>query len=63
MYHIIHLLAVHLKDGCPIPMVDIISSAHCYPEVRAWSAFYANRMQTFVHLMGVNTSYVDLGMD
>ena len=32
-------------------------------EARAWSAFYVNRMQTFVHLMGVNTSYVDLGMD
>jgi len=45
------------------PSVDIISSTHCYPEARAWSTFYANRMQAFVHLMGVNTSYVDLGIN
>jgi len=63
MYYIIHFLQVHLKDDCPIPMVDIISSIHCYLEDRAWSAFYAKRLQTFVHLMGVNTSYMDLGID
>jgi len=63
MYYIIHFLQVHLRYGCPIPMVDIISSTNCYFEARAWSMFYANWMQTFVHLMGVNTSYVDLGID
>jgi len=49
--------------NCPIPMVDIISFTHGYPKARAWSVFYANRMQTFVHLMSINTSHVDLGID
>ncbi|XP_014492146.1 uncharacterized protein LOC106754622 [Vigna radiata var. radiata] len=56
-----HFVQVQLQDGCPLPMVDIISSSHCYPEARAWSSFYTHRMQSFIELMGANQSYVDLG--
>jgi len=43
IYQHIYYLQVHLKDGCPIPMVDIISYTYCYPEAQTWFAFYANR--------------------
>ncbi|XP_052723753.1 uncharacterized protein LOC108344436 [Vigna angularis] len=55
-----HFVQVHLQDGCPLPMVDIISSTHCYPEARAWSSFYTHRMQSFVELMEISTTYTGL---
>ncbi|XP_014511731.1 uncharacterized protein LOC106770434 [Vigna radiata var. radiata] len=58
-----HFVQVQLQDGCPLPMVDIISSNHCYPEARSWSTCYTHRMQSFMALMGANQSYVDLGED
>ncbi|XP_014503392.1 uncharacterized protein LOC106763743 [Vigna radiata var. radiata] len=58
-----HFVQVKLQDDCPLPMADIISSSHCYPEARAWSIFYTHRMQSFMALMGTNKSYVDLGED
>ncbi|XP_014489909.1 uncharacterized protein LOC106752688 [Vigna radiata var. radiata] len=58
-----HFVQVQLQHGCPLPMVDIISSNHCYPEARAWSSFYTHRMQSFMELMGSNKIYVDLRVD
>ncbi|XP_017416593.1 uncharacterized protein LOC108327396 [Vigna angularis] len=55
------LFYVKLQEGCPLPMVNIISSTHCYLEARAWSSIYTSRMQAFAQLMGVTTSYIDLG--
>ncbi|XP_052736682.1 uncharacterized protein LOC128197877 [Vigna angularis] len=52
---------VKLQEGCHLPMVNIISSTYYYPEARAWSSIYTSRMQAFAKLMGVTTSYVDLG--
>ncbi|XP_052736706.1 uncharacterized protein LOC108336813 [Vigna angularis] len=59
--HGCHFVQVKLQEDCPLPMVNTISSTQCYPEARAWSSMYTSRMQTFAHLMGVTTSYVDLG--
>jgi len=44
-------------------IVDIISFTHCYPEARAWLLFYSSRVQTFIELMGMNSTYVDLMHD
>ncbi|XP_052730471.1 uncharacterized protein LOC108324622 [Vigna angularis] len=59
--HRCHFVQVKLQEGCPFPMVNIISSTHYYPEARACSFIYTSRMQTFAQLMDITTSYVDLG--
>ncbi|XP_047155305.1 uncharacterized protein LOC124826518 [Vigna umbellata] len=59
--HGCHFVQVKLQEGCPLPMVNIMSSTHCYPEARAWSYIYTSRMQTFEQLMDITTSFVDLG--
>ncbi|XP_017416390.1 uncharacterized protein LOC108327167 [Vigna angularis] len=59
--HGCHFVQVKLQEGCPLPMVNIMSSTHCYPEARAWSSIYTSRMHAFEQLMDITTSYVDLG--
>ncbi|XP_052728519.1 uncharacterized protein LOC128195309 [Vigna angularis] len=59
-YAIANRYNVKLQEGCPLPMVNIMSSTHCYPEARAWSSIYTSRMHAFEQLMDI-TSYVDLG--
>ncbi|XP_014522311.1 uncharacterized protein LOC106778829 [Vigna radiata var. radiata] len=56
-----NVILVKLQEGCPLPMVNIISSTYCYAQARAWSSMYTSRMQAFAQLMNVSKSYVDLG--
>ncbi|XP_052734136.1 uncharacterized protein LOC128196674 [Vigna angularis] len=60
-YAIANRYNVKLQEGCPLPMVNIMSSTHGYPEARAWSSIYTSRMHAFEQLMDITTSYVDLG--
>ncbi|XP_014511709.1 uncharacterized protein LOC106770412 [Vigna radiata var. radiata] len=48
-----NVILVKLQEGCPLPMVTIISSTHCYPQARAWSSMYTSRMQKFSKKYGV----------
>ncbi|XP_014490336.1 uncharacterized protein LOC106753063 [Vigna radiata var. radiata] len=59
-YAIANRYNVKLQEGCPLSMVNIISSTHCYPQAQAWSSMYSSRMQAFAQLMNVTKSYVNL---
>ncbi|WVZ01090.1 hypothetical protein V8G54_027159 [Vigna mungo] len=51
---------VHLQDGYPLSMVDIISSTHCYPEARACAILTLNA-RLAVELSGLRLSANTVG--
>ncbi|XP_027941045.1 uncharacterized protein LOC114194832 [Vigna unguiculata] len=58
-----HFVQVRLQEGCPLSMVDIISSSNCYPKAKGWASFYRDRMHAFIDLHVVDRRYVDLMKD
>jgi len=52
-------LQVKLRDGCPLPTIDIFLSMYC-PEAKLWSSYCVGQMQSFTQMLGVNASYVNI---
>ena len=58
-----NVMQVKLKDGCPLPTVDVLWSTYAYPMTRLWSQLYLSRMQKFSVLTSQDPTYVNLGDD
>ena len=55
-----NVMQVKLKDGCPLPTVDVLWSTYAYPMTRLWSQLYLSRMQQFPVLTSQNPTYVNI---
>jgi len=52
-----------LLYGCRLPNVDIMWTMHNSTKAKLWLSHYIGRMQRFVHMLGSNTTYVNLTDD
>ncbi|KAH1213225.1 hypothetical protein GmHk_14G041228 [Glycine max] len=58
-----HFVEVYLKECCPLPLVALLWSSNCHPQVKSWSNPYISRMQHYKSFVMFKRDYVDINDD